>query len=218
MIKIIIVDDHILFREGLKAIIGAEPEIDIIGMAGSVDEAVELVRENRPDVVLMDFTLPDGTGADATRRILAEYPECKVLFLTMSEQDDDLFAAVRSGAKGYLSKNLRPSKLVAAIHAVQDGESAISPAMTMRLMEELSRTKPAQRVLDPRIAKLTDREMDVLRELTTSKTNQEIAEQLFLAENTVKYHVHSILGKLNMPDRKTVAAFAREHGIVKGSG
>jgi len=215
MIKIIIVDDHILFREGLKAIIGSEPEIEIVGLAGSVEEAVELVRESRPDLVLMDFTLPDGTGADATRRILAEYPQCKVLFLTMSEADDDLFAAVRSGAKGYLSKNLRPSKLVAAIRAVQDGESALSPAMTLRLMEELSRTRPAEQPVDPRLAKLTDRELDVLREMAIGKSNQEIADTLFLAENTVKYHVHSILGKLNLPDRKVVAAFAREHGVVK---
>jgi DNA-binding NarL/FixJ family response regulator len=215
MIKIIIVDDHILFREGLKAIIGSEPEIEIIGLAGSVEEAVELVRERRPDVVLMDFSLPDGTGADATRRILAEYPESKILFLTMSEADDDLFAAIRSGAKGFLSKNLRPSKLVAAIRSIYDGESALSPAMTLRLMNELSRTKPSQPALDPRVSRLTDRELDVLRAVATGKSNQEIAAQFVLSENTVKYHVHSILGKLNLPDRKAAASFAHEHGIIQ---
>jgi DNA-binding NarL/FixJ family response regulator len=132
----------------------------------------------------------------------------------MSEADDDLFAAIRSGAKGFLSKNLRPSKLVAAIRSVQEGESALSPAMTLRLMDELSRTKPAQPAVDPRLSRLTDRELDVLRALATGKTNQEIAAQYFLAENTVKYHVHSILGKLNLPDRKAAAFFAREHGII----
>jgi DNA-binding NarL/FixJ family response regulator len=216
MIRIIIVDDHILFREGLRAIIGSEPEIEIVGLAGSVDEAVELVSESQPDVILMDFSLPDGTGADATKRILAENPQAKILFLTMSEEDDDLFAAVRSGARGFLSKNLRPSKLVAAIHSIQDGESALSPAMTLRLMGELSRTKPSQPAVDPRLSKLTDRELEVLCILATGKTNQEIADQFFLAENTVKYHVHSILGKLNLPDRKAATVFAREHGLVKG--
>lgn len=216
MIKIIIVDDHTLFREGLKAIIGAEQEIEIIGLAGSVEEAVELVRESRPDIVLMDFSLPDGTGADATRRILAEDPLAKILFLTMSEEDDDLFAAIRSGARGYLSKNLRPSKLVAAIHSVQDGESALSPAMTLRLMGELSRSRPSQPVEDPKLSLLTERELVVLRALATGKTNQEIADQFFLAKNTVKYHVHSILGKLNLSDRKAASVFAREHDLIKG--
>ena len=214
MIKIIIVDDHILFREGLRAIIGSEPGIEIIGLAGSVEEAVEVIREGQPDVILMDFSLPDGTGADATRRVLSEFPQAKVLFLTMSEDDNDLFAAVRSGAKGYLSKNLKPSKLVEAIRAVQNGESALSPALTLRLMGELSRTKPIVQPVDPRLAKLTDREMDVLRVMISGMSNQEIADKLFLAENTVKYHVHSILGKLNLPDRKAAAAFARENGMA----
>jgi len=215
MIKVIIVDDHILFREGLRAIIGSETDIEIVGLAGSVSEAVEIIHESKPDIVLMDFSLPDGTGVDATRAILADNPKCKVLFLTMSEDDDDLFAAIWSGAKGYLSKNLRPSKLVGAIRAVQEGESAISPQMTLRLMEELSRTKPPEVPIDPRLSKLTDRELDVLYELASGKTNQGIAEALFLAENTVKYHMHSILGKLKLSDRKAVANFAKEHGLLK---
>ncbi len=215
MIRVIIVDDHILFREGLKSIIGSEPDIEIVGLAGSVEEAVEIIHLTKPDVVLMDFILPDGTGVDATRAILAENPNCNVLFLTMSEENNDLFAAIRSGAKGYLSKNLRPSKLVAAIKAIQQGESSLSPQMTLRLMEELSRTKPPELPVDPRLSKLTDRELDVLRELATGKTNQEIGETLFLAENTVKYHMHSILGKLKLPDRKSVTSFAREHSLTK---
>jgi DNA-binding NarL/FixJ family response regulator len=215
MIRVIIVDDHILFREGLRAIIGSEPDIEIVGLAGSVGEAVEIIQLTKPDLVLMDFTLPDGTGVEATRAVLAENPQCNVLFLTMSEENEDLFAAIRSGAKGYLSKNLRPSKLVAAIRAVQQGESALSPQMTLRLMEELSRTKPSELPVDPRLARLTEREMDVLCELAQGKTNQEIAETLFLAENTVKYHMHSILGKLKLPDRKAVIIFANEHGVVK---
>lgn len=209
--KILIVDDHILFREGLAAIIRSEADIEIVGMAGSVQEAVALTRTSAPEIVLMDFSLPDGTGADATRAILREQPECKVVFLTMSEDDDDLFNAIRSGAKGYLLKNMQPHKLVASLRAVKKGESALSRSMTMRLMEELSRTKKTEYPPD---ATLTHREMDVLRAVAAGLSNQEIASSLVISENTVKYHVHSMLGKLGLSDRKELAAYAREHGFI----
>lgn len=210
--KIIIVDDHVLFREGLAAIIRSESDIEIIGQAGSVREASELVQTLKPDMVLMDFGLPDGTGADATRAILQQHPDCKIVFLTMSEEDEDLFAAIRSGAKGYLLKNMRPAQLISSLRSVQQGESAISRSMTLRLMEELARTKEPPRVDEPT---LTRRELDVLRELASGCSNQEIAERLFISENTVKYHVHSILEKLNLTDRRDAAIFARERGLIK---
>jgi len=213
MIKLVIVDDHALFREGLASILRLEPDIEVSGLAGSVAEAIEIVRELTPDIVLMDFTLPDGTGADATRLILDMHPDCKIVFLTMSERDENLFSAIRSGAKGYLLKNLSPSKLVASIRSVNEGESALSRSMTLRLMEELSRTKTSDRVGDASLDKLTRRELEVLRELATGLTNQEIADRLYLSQNTVKYHVHSILDKLNLPDRRAAAIFAKEHGI-----
>jgi two-component system nitrate/nitrite response regulator NarL len=210
--KIIIVDDHVLFREGLAAIIRSETDIEIMGQAGSVQEAIELVKTLRPDLVLMDFGLPDGTGADATRAILMEYPQCKIVFLTMSEEDEHLFAAIRSGAKGYLLKNMRPSKLISTLRSVQQGESALSRSMTLRLMEELARTKESSATAD---LTLTRREMEVLRELASGVSNQEIAQHLFISENTVKYHVHSILEKLNLSDRRDAAVYAREHGLIK---
>jgi DNA-binding NarL/FixJ family response regulator len=210
--KIIIVDDHILFREGLAAIIRSESDFEIVGQAGSVQEAIQLVGERKPDMVLMDFGLPDGTGADATRAILAECPDCKVVFLTMSEEDEDLFAAIRSGAKGYLLKNMRPSKLVSSLRSVERGESALSRTMTLRLMEELVRSKGVTQVPEPT---LTRRELEVLRELAAGFSNQEIAERLFISENTVKYHVHSILDKLSLSDRRDAALYAREHGLLK---
>jgi len=213
MIKLVIVDDHALFREGLASIIRLDPDIEVSGFAGTVREAVEIVRTVKPDIVLMDFTLPDGTGVDATKMVLKEYPDCKIIFLTMSEEDENLFAAIRSGAKGYLLKNMSPSKLIATIRSVQRGESALSRTMTLRLMEELSRTKEPERLGDAALANLTRREMDVLRALTTGMTNKEIANQLYLSENTVKYHVHSILDKLNLSDRRSAANFAKEHGI-----
>ena len=212
LMKIIIVDDHVLFREGLAAIIRSESDIEVIGQAGTVQEAIEIVRELKPEMVLMDFGLPDGTGADATRTILTEHPECKIIFLTMSEEDEDLFAAIRSGAKGYLLKNMHPSKLISTLRSVQKGESALSRSMTMRLMEELARTTEPPRPGDPT---LTRRELEVLRELASGLSNQEIAERLFISENTVKYHVHSILEKLNLSDRRDAALYAREHGLLK---
>lgn len=213
--KLLIVDDHALFREGLAAIMHSEPDIEIIGMAGSVREAKDIVRTMKPDLILMDFSLPDGTGVDATRSILEEHPQCKIVFLTMSEDDESLFAAIRSGAKGYLLKNMRPVKLIAAIRAVYQGESALSREMTLRLMAELSRTPKTNQPTDPVLAKLTPRELDVLRLLPDGSTNQEIATKLVLSENTVKYHVHSILEKLNLGDRREAAAYARQKGILK---
>jgi DNA-binding NarL/FixJ family response regulator len=215
MIRILIVDDHVLFREGLAAIIRGESDIEIAGFAGSVKDAVEIARTTKPDVILMDFAMPDGTGADATQRILKELPDCRIIFLTMSDESEDLFAAVRSGAKGYILKNIHPSKLVAALRSVYQGESALSRSMTLRLMEELARSDVPTRPRDPKMAKLTPRELDVLRALSGGKTNQEIANQLFLSENTVKYHVHSILDKLELADRREASHFAREHGIAK---
>ena len=213
MIKILIVDDHNLFRAGLTAIIGEEADIEVVGQVGSVKEAVDAVRKLRPDIVLMDYSLPDGTGADATRIIIGEDPGCKVIFMTMSDKDEDMLAAIRSGAVGYLMKNMTPSKLVASLRSVQKGESALSRSMTLRLMKELARTREPESTEDPALGKLTSREKDVLVEIATGKSNQEIADRLVISENTVKYHVHSILNKLNLRDRKEMARFAREHGI-----
>lgn len=211
-IRVVIVDDHILFREGLLSTIRSEPGIQVIGQAGTVREAVELVSSLNPDIVLMDFGLPDGTGVDATRAIMQDHPECKIVFLTMSEQDENLFAAIRSGARGYLLKNMHPTKLVATLKSVARGESALSRSMTARVIEEFSRTKAPEHGGDPT---LTRRELDILRELASGFSNSEIAEHLVIAENTVKYHVHSILGKLALSDRREAAEYARKHGLVK---
>lgn len=212
MINIIIVDDHILFREGLASIIGSEPDIEVTGLAGTVQEAVEMAQAMKPDVILMDFSLPDGTGAEATRLILEDNPGCKVIFLTMSEEDEDLFVALRSGARGYLLKNMRPQKLVTAIRSVQKGEAALSRLMTMRVMEELSRTKKTTFAEDVTI---TLREIEVLQAVAGGLSNQEIAKKLYISENTVKSHVHSILEKLNLSDRKEAVDYARKHGLLK---
>ncbi len=213
MIKIIIVDDHIIFREGLASIIRSEPDFDIVGLAGTVKDVVELAGKVKPDIILMDFRLPDGTGADATRIILDEHPKCGIIFLTMSEEDDNLFAAIRSGAKGYLLKDMHPLNLATAIRSVYRGESALSRLMTLRVMKELSQPNKPDDVQNT--PTLTQRELDVLRAIATGKTNEEIGTELFLSTNTVKYHVHSILDRLKLKNRRQAVAYARERGWVK---
>ncbi len=213
--RLLIVDDHVLFREGLAAILRAEPDIEILGLAGGVAEAVALARETKPDIILMDFQLPDGSGVDATTAILAEQPSCKIIFLTVYENDDKLIAAVRAGAKGYLLKTMRPAKLVAALRSVIKGESAVSRVMTLRLMDELTRTKASVTKAASALSLLTHREQEVLRLLAGNATNNEIATKLFLSENTVRYHVHSILEKLSLPGRKEAGDFARQQGVAR---
>jgi len=215
MIKIVIVDDHVLFREGLASILQQEHEIQVVGMAGTAQEAVDMACELKPDIVLMDFSLPDGSGPEATRSILQKTPNCKVVFVTMSERDEDLFAAIRSGAVGYLLKNMTPARLIASLRSVQRGEAAISRSMTLRLMKAFSRTQEAPSGVKPALAKLTARERDILAVLGSGKSNLEIAAELFISENTVKYHVHSILEKLHLNDRREAARFAKEHGLGK---
>lgn len=214
--RLLIVDDHTLFREGLSAIIRAEPDIEIVGLAGSVQEAVALAREKKPEIILMDFQLPDGSGAEATRAILSENPNCKVVFLSIYQDKEHLLMAVRAGAKGYLLKDMRPAKLINALRGVLHGESALSRTMTLEIMEELTHTVP----FDPNpanngLSQLTHREQEVLTELAQDFNNEEIAQRLFLSENTVRYHVHSILEKLHLADRKEAGTFARQHGLRK---
>lgn len=210
--RILIVDDHILFREGLASILEPEPDIKIVGMAGTVREAVETSRTVNPDIILMDFGLPDGTSVEATRLILDEFPEQKIVFLTISDEDEDLFSAIRIGAKGYLLKDLHPQKLIDALRSVQRGESALSRYMTMRVMEEFSRTRKSEYPLE---VILTRREVEVLRAIASGLSNLEIAKRLSISESTVKYHVHSILGKLNLSGRKEAAMYALDNGLIK---
>lgn len=171
----------------------------------------------QPDLVLMDFGLPDGTGLDATKAILANQPEINIVFLTVHEEDDRLFAAIRSGAKGYLLKNVPVSKLLAFLRGIERGEVAISRAMTSRIFKEFARTQPGQETAQTLPTELTSRELEVIKELSTGASNREIAEHLFISENTVKNHVRNILAKLNLRNRREVADFAHRHGLIRNS-
>jgi len=212
--RILLVDDHVLFREGIASLIIAQPNLEIAATAETVAEAVELAQEVKPDVILMDFTLPDGTGLDATRAILAEQPEISIVFLTVHDDDERLFAAIRSGAKGYLLKNVTVTKLLDYLHGLERGEAAISRALTTRLMQRLAQLESMSSGQTYVCSDLTARELEILRELNSGATNREIADRLVISERTVKNHVSNILSKLNLRNRYQAASYARLHGLV----
>jgi DNA-binding NarL/FixJ family response regulator len=206
--NILIVDDHVLFREGLSSLLSGEPGMNVVAQAGSVREAIDMARQHRPEIVLMDFSLPDGSGADASAVILQELPDCKIVFLTVYEADDKLLAAVRSGAKGYLLKNVPISKLISSLRGLEDGEAALSRKMTTRLLQELSRDRHVEEKKN-NLSMLSPRELEVLQELKSGASNREIAQKLVISENTVKHHIHSILAKLEVHNRREAVEIAR---------
>ena len=213
--KILIVDDHVLFRQGLISLLNPQPEFDVVGEAGSVLQAIEMARQLQPDLILMDFSLPDGTGLEATQAILQENPDCKIVFLTVYETDEKLLDAIRLGAKGYMLKNVPITKLLSSLQALERGEPAISRAMTGRIIEAFSRMENPQPGKSEALSRLSQREREILQELAEGLSNQEIANRLFISENTVKHHIHSILTKLELQNRREATGFARKHGIRK---
>jgi two-component system NarL family response regulator len=213
--RLLLVDDHVLFREGLISLIAPQPDFHVIGQAGSVQEAVTLARQLRPDIILMDFILPDGTGLDATLAILAEMPGTRIVFLTVHEDDETLFAAIRAGAVGYLFKNTRSADLLKRLRAVTRGEAGISPAVALRILDEFSKTtSPPAGGDEPAGTELTPREIEIIRELAQGASNREIARHLVISENTVKNHVRNVLAKLHLRNRREVVEYAQRHRLV----
>lgn len=215
--KVLIVDDHILFREGLAGLLRSQADMQVVGECGSVQEAIETVQVVQPDVILMDFSLPDGTGLDATRAIINLMPEAQIIFLTVHDNDERLIAAMRSGAKGYLLKNLSVNKLLASLRALERGEAAISRTMMARILEEFAQAEANPQPEPSPLIGLTSREIEVLQELALGITNQEIANRLYISENTVKNHIHNILEKLKLNNRREAIEFAHRHGLSTGS-
>lgn len=214
--KVLVVDDHILFREGLVSLLRNQPDFDVLGEAGTVREAISQAALLKPDLILLDFTLPDGNGLEATEAILALDPNVKIVFLTVHESDDRLFSAVRAGARGYLLKNLSVSNLLASLRALERGEAAISRVMMGRILEEFSRDgRGGDNHFLP--VELTTREMEILQQLSTNASNREIAGRLYISENTVKNHVHNILEKLKLSNRREAVDYARRLGVFPGS-
>jgi len=213
--RLLIVDDHVIMRDGLASIFNLQPDFEVVGEAGTSNEAIARADELKPDVVLMDIGLPDGNGVGATRAILAKNPDIDIVVLTLHDSDEIMLEAIRNGAKGYLLKNTPAIKLIAALRALKNGEAALSRQMTSRLIEEFAGGKRNPQSKDTEIGQLTAREMEILREISSGASNQEIADQLFISVNTVKNHVHDILKKLNVRNRREATLVAVRHGLDK---
>ena len=210
-VRVLIADDHPLFREGMRGRLDRVADVAVVGEAASGDEAVELARELAPDVILMDIKMPGLNGIEATREILRASPHVGVLVLTMFEDDDSVFAAMRAGAKGYLLKDSGGEGVVHAIRAVASGEAVFGPGVAERIIGffSVSRSAVSQRAFP----ELTEREEEVLSLVAQGKSNQEISRQLFVSLKTVRNHVSNILVKLQVADRAQAVIRARDAGM-----
>ncbi len=211
--KLLIADDHVLFRDSLRSLLTAHG-VEVVGEAGNGKEAVALARQLRPDIVLMDLSMPEMDGLAATRLISAELNDVKVVVLTASSEDEDLFEAIKSGAEGYLLKDLEADRFFALLDGVARGEPALTPLLARKLLTEFAHPKASpKKDRDPDA--LTAREMEVLESMVQGvTTNRALARQLGVSENTVKFHVRNILDKLHLHNRAQVVSYALRHGIV----
>jgi DNA-binding NarL/FixJ family response regulator len=212
-LRVLIVDDQALFREGLRTILSAQPDCVVVGEAGNGREALLLAEKTRPDVVLMDMKMPVMDGVAATRKLRAAFPECKVVALTTFDDDEFVFEGLRAGAVGYLLKDVTSERLLEAIRAAARGESFLQPSVASKLLAEFSRL-PGRAIPTHDANLLSGREAEVLRLLARGASNKEIAGALFLAEGTVKNHVTNIFTKLKVEDRTQAALRARELGLL----
>lgn len=213
--RILIADDHALFRDGLRSLLDAHG-VTTVAEARNGREAVELTRLHQPDIVLMDLTMPEVGGLAATRLIRSEFPDVKVVVLTASEDDADLFEAVKSGAQGFLPKDLEAARLFELLDGAMRGEPALTPGLARKVLGEFARpTSAPDRSPDRASETLTEREREVLELLVGGVTsNRELAERLYVSENTVKYHLRNILDKLHLQNRAQVIAYALRHGLL----
>jgi two-component system nitrate/nitrite response regulator NarL len=212
-IKILLVDDHTLFRSGIKLLLQRNPEFEVVGEASDGLEGVKRAKQLMPDVVLMDMNMPGLSGLEAMQLIMEDLPDTAVLMLTVSEDAEDLGAALRSGASGYLLKNIEADYLTQAIRRAAAGEAVVAEAMTAKLVAQFRAGNKGPAA--PEREKLTPREREAMICLARGQSNKEIARQLDVAESTVKIHVQNILKKLNLSSRVQIAVYAVEHGLSK---
>jgi two-component system nitrate/nitrite response regulator NarL len=213
-LRILLVDDHDLFRKGIARLIDSQPDFQVVGEARDGREALEKALELEPKVILMDIEMPNWNGTEATRRIKAEMPNVSIVMLTVSDDDQNLFAAIRAGALGYLLKSVKPDELFRRLRGVVRGEAAISPILASKVLTEFARldqSVPVPRTVDG----LSPRETEVLGLVSKGMTNREIGASLHIAENTVKNHLRNILDKLHLNNRAQAAAFAVRHGLIQ---
>ena len=211
-IRVLIVDDNGLFRDGLVGLLSRLDDIDVVGAAGSGEEALRRTPILRPDVVLMDISMPGMGGVEAARQLLEAAPNCAVCMLTVSEQERDLFAAVRAGARGFLVKSVELDVLATAIRTLSEGGALVSPHLARDLLSAFAQFSPPQR--DTATDKLTPREREILALVGRGMSNPEIADRLVIAENTVKVHLRNILDKLQVHSRAQAAAIAAQAGLT----
>ena len=212
-ITILVVDDHPLFRKGVIQMLEAEPDLEVIGEAGDGDAALTLACELMPDLILMDVTMPKSNGLKATRRVMHEMPATRIIMLTVNDDDQTLFEAIKAGALGYLLKNLEPEDMVNMVRGAMRGEAALSRTLANRILHEFSRM--AQSKTPSVISNLSQREREVLILVTHGYSNKEIATELVISEHTVKNHLRNILEKLHVRNRVEAAAFAVQEGLVE---
>jgi len=212
-IRVLIVDDHQVVRQGLRTFLELQPDIIVVGEADDGQVAVEMVRQLQPDVVLMDLVMPRLDGVAATRQVKALESGVKVIALTSFTEDDKVFPAIQAGASSYLLKDVSPDDLVEAIRAAHRGETRLHPDVTRMLMEQVAQQSEATRQSLPE--ELTGRELEVVQLVAQGRNNRDIAEALVISEKTVKSHISNILGKLHLDDRTQLAIYAIKHGLVE---
>lgn len=214
-IRVLLADDHTLFREGLAAIIAAQPDFEIVGEASDGLEALVKARQLAPDLILMDITMPGCDGLEATRRIKREMPATTIVILTVRDEDDKLFDAIRSGAQGYLLKSIRSHDMLDMLRRAVQGEAALTPALAGRMLEEFRRlSQCGPDLAEGEAVTLTPREQEVLSLAAEGKSDKEIAEALVLSLHTVKTHMRNILAKLHVSSRYEAAQLARRRGLA----
>ncbi len=214
-IRVLIADDHPLFRSGMRALLIADQGTELVGEATTGEEAIALAEECQPDVVLMDLQMPDLTGIEATRRILRTSPNTRILVVTMFEDDHSVFSAIRAGARGYVLKGANPDEVLRAIRVVAGGEAIFSPSVATRLIDFFGSLRAE--VVTQSFPELTDREREVLNLIAQGRGNAEIARQLSLSAKTVANHVSNILSKLQVADRAQAMLRARSAGLGQGN-
>ncbi len=214
-LRVLLVDDHEVVRQGLASLLKATEDIVVAGEAGTVRDAIEEAERTRPDVVVMDVRLADGSGIEATREIRARRPETQVIMLTSFADDEALFASIMAGASGYVLKQVKSGELIRAIRTVGRGESLLDPAVTKPVLDRLRKGKHLMR--DEKLARLSPQEERILEAVANGKTNKEIGQELHLAEKTVKNYVSSILSKLEVARRAEAAAYLARHTTTPGA-
>lgn len=212
-IKVLLVDDHTLLRQGLRKLLELEPSLEVVGEAGNGQEAIQKTQELNPDVVLLDINMPGMNGVEVTALLKSSHPETKIIILTIHKDDEYVFEAVKAGASGYLLKDVETQELVKAVEAVFRGESIVDPAIASRLLKEFSRISKGGS--DTNHDSLTEREKEILKLLVQGLSNREVAEKLFISEKTVKNHISNIFRKMEVTDRTQAVVKALKLGMVK---